>query len=203
LFLQVFDDGVLTDSHGIKVDFKNTIIIMTSNIGSRQLADFGQGVGFSTKAKLGSVDNDNKGVVDKALKKYFSPEFLNRIDDIVMFNSLTKENIKKIVTIELQKVLGRIDTIGYSLTLTDKAIDFICEKGWDEKYGARPLKRALQKYIENELTEIIISQSVKQGAEFKADYNDGDDVLTISIVDSLIKPKTKKSKKDGGSDESK
>jgi len=203
LFLQVFDDGVLTDSHGIKVDFKNTIIIMTSNIGSRQLADFGQGVGFSTKAKLGSVDNDNKGVVDKALKKYFSPEFLNRIDDIVMFNSLTKENIKKIVTIELEKVLNRIDTIGYSLTLTDKAIDFICEMGWDEKYGARPLKRALQKYIENELTEIIISQSVKQGAEFKADYNDGDDVLTISIVDSLIKPKTKKSKKDGGSDESK
>lgn len=203
LFLQVFDDGVLTDSHGIKVDFKNTIIIMTSNIGSRQLADFGQGVGFSTKAKLGSVETDNKGVVDKALKKYFSPEFLNRIDDIVMFNSLTKENIKKIVTIELEKVLNRIDTIGYSLTLTDKAIDFICEEGWDEKYGARPLKRALQKYIENELTEIIISQSVKQGAEFKADYNDGDDVLTISIVDSLIKPKTKKSKKDGGPDESK
>ena len=202
LFLQVFDDGVLTDSHGIKVDFKNTIIIMTSNIGSRQLADFGQGVGFSTKAKLGSVETDNKGVVDKALKKYFSPEFLNRIDDIVMFNSLTKENIKKIVTIELEKVLGRIDTIGYSLTLTDKAIDFICEKGWDEKYGARPLKRALQKYIENELTEIIISQSVKQGAEFKADYNDDDEVLTISIVDSLIKPKTKKSKKDGP-DESK
>jgi len=203
LFLQVFDDGVLTDSHGIKVDFKNTIIIMTSNIGSRQLADFGQGVGFSTKAKLGSVETDNKGVVDKALKKYFSPEFLNRIDDIVMFNSLTKENIKKIVTIELEKVLNRIDTIGYSLTLTDKAIDFICEEGWDEKYGARPLKRALQKYIENELTEIIISQSVKQGAEFKADYNDGDEVLTISIVDSLIKPKTKKSKKDGGPDESK
>ena len=161
LFLQVFDDGVLTDSHGIKVDFKNTIIIMTSNIGSRQLADFGQGVGFSTKAKLGSVETDNKGVVDKALKKYFSPEFLNRIDDIVMFNSLTKENIKKIVTIELEKVLNRIDTIGYSLTLTDKAIDFICEEGWDEKYGARPLKRALQKYIEHELTEIIISQSVK------------------------------------------
>lgn len=203
LFLQVFDDGVLTDSHGIKVDFKNTIIIMTSNIGSRQLADFGQGVGFSTKAKLGSVETDNKGVVDKALKKYFSPEFLNRIDDIVMFNSLTKENIKKIVTIELQKVLGRIDTIGYSLTLTDKAIDFICEMGWDEKYGARPLKRALQKYIENELTEIIISQSVKQGVEFKADYNDGDDVLSISIVDSLIKPKSKRSKKDGGTDESK
>jgi ATP-dependent Clp protease ATP-binding subunit ClpC len=200
LFLQVFDDGVLTDSHGTKVDFKNTIIIMTSNIGSRQLSDFGQGVGFNTKAKLGSVETDNKGVVDKALKKYFSPEFLNRIDDIVMFNSLTKENIKKIVTIELEKVLKRIDVIGYSLTLTDKAIDFICEKGWDEKYGARPLKRALQKYIENELTEIIISKSVKQGAEFKADYNEGDEVLTISVVDSLIKPKSKRSKKDDGNE---
>jgi ATP-dependent Clp protease ATP-binding subunit ClpC len=200
LFLQVFDDGVLTDSHGTKVDFKNTIIIMTSNIGSRQLSDFGQGVGFNTKAKLGSVETDNKGVVDKALKKYFSPEFLNRIDDIVMFNSLTKENIKKIVTIELEKVLKRIDVIGYSLTLTDKAIDFICEKGWDEKYGARPLKRALQKYIENELTEIIISKSVKQGAEFKADYNEGDEVLTISVVDSLIKSKSKRSKKDDGNE---
>lgn len=191
LLLQVLDDGQLTDSLGRKVDFKNTIIIMTSNIGSRQLKDFGQGVGFSTGAKQDNESEHSKGVIEHALKRAFAPEFLNRIDDVVMFNSLTREDIHRIIDIELEKLYGRISLMGYTVELTDKAKDFIVEKGFDSNYGARPLKRAIQKYIEDPLAEEIIKSGVAEG-----------DLVTISldeekqeIVITAGKPKTKKDKK--------
>src|SRR5690606_848913 len=148
LLLQVLDDGHMTDGLGRKVDFKNTILIMTSNIGARQLQDFGTGVGFGTKAKQDQEEEAQKGVIQNALRKAFSPEFLNRIDDMILFKSLTREDIHKIIDIEINKLYGRINNLGYDMTMTEKAKDFIVDKGYDEKFGARPLKRAIQKYIE-------------------------------------------------------
>lgn len=156
LLLQVLDDGVLTDSLGHKVDFKNTIVIMTSNIGSRQLKDFGQGVGFVTSAKQAASSDYTKGVIENALKKAFAPEFLNRIDDVVIFDSLEREDIHKIIDIELSYLYDRIRSMGYKIIVTPAAKDFIVEKGWDAQFGARPLKRAIQKYIEDALAEEII-----------------------------------------------
>ncbi|MCD4729568.1 MAG: ATP-dependent Clp protease ATP-binding subunit, partial [Bacteroidales bacterium] len=153
LLLQVLDDGVLTDSFGRKVDFKNTIVIMTSNIGSRQLKDFGQGVGFSTSAKKSAKIDYARGVIENALKKSFAPEFLNRIDDVVIFDPLDREGIHKIIDIELGYLYERVEGLGYPMDVTSKAKDFIVDKGWDEQYGARPLKRAIQKYIEDPLAE--------------------------------------------------
>jgi len=172
LLLQVLDDGQLTDSLGRKVDFKNTIIIMTSNIGSRQLKDFGQGVGFGTQAKKDSKDSYSQSVIEHALKRSFAPEFLNRIDEVVMFDALNKESISKIIDIELKKVHERILEMGYQLELTEKAHDFIAEKGWDEQYGARPLKRAIQKYVEDVLAEEIIKNNLEKGAKIVIDYDE-------------------------------
>ncbi|GGH83433.1 ATP-dependent Clp protease ATP-binding subunit ClpC [Filimonas zeae] len=163
ILLQVLDDGQLTDGLGRKVDFKNTLIIMTSNIGVRQLKEFGDGVGFATQARIQSQDENNKAVIEKALKRTFSPEFLNRIDDVVIFNSLNKENIFQIIDILMKGVLKRLDTLGFTLEITPEAKDFIADKGYDVQFGARPLHRAIQKYLEDPLAEEILNMNVKQG----------------------------------------
>jgi ATP-dependent Clp protease ATP-binding subunit ClpC len=163
ILLQVLDDGQLTDGLGRKVDFKNTLIIMTSNIGVRQLKEFGDGVGFATQARIQNQDENNKAVIEKALKRTFSPEFLNRIDDVVIFNSLSKENIFQIIDILMKGVLKRLDTLGFTLEITPEAKDFIADKGYDVQFGARPLHRAIQKYLEDPLAEEILNMNVKQG----------------------------------------
>jgi len=181
MLLQVLDDGFLTDSLGRKVDFRNTIIIMTSNIGARQVKEFGQGVGFSTMAKTAQAEEYERSVVEGALKKVFAPEFLNRIDDVVMFNALDKDNIKGIVQVELQKLLDRMKGLGYSLRITDKAKDFIAKKGYDKQFGARPLKRTIQRFIEDEIAEKIVLGEVREGDTISVDYADKDEKLTFLV----------------------
>ncbi|KPM30587.1 ATP-dependent Clp protease, ATP-binding subunit ClpC [Croceitalea dokdonensis DOKDO 023] len=181
MLLQVLDDGFLTDSLGRKIDFRNTIIIMTSNIGARQLKDFGQGVGFGTAAKKSQADSHQKSVIENALKKAFAPEFLNRIDDVVVFNALEREHIHQIIDIELAKLFGRIKDIGYVLHLSEKAKDYIAEKGFDKQYGARPLKRAIQKYIEDALAEEIVNSNLNEGDSIFMDLDDKAEELTIKI----------------------
>jgi len=185
MLLQVLDDGYLTDSLGRKIDFRNTIIIMTSNIGARKLKDFGQGVGFGTTAQKSQVDDNARSVIENALKKAFAPEFLNRIDDVVIFNGLEREDIHKIIDIELAKLFGRIQGLGYDLTLTDKAKDFIADKGFDRQYGARPLNRAIQKYIEDALAEEIITSNLKEGDKITMDLDEEKSELTIDIQKSV------------------
>jgi ATP-dependent Clp protease ATP-binding subunit ClpC len=180
LLLQALDDGQLTDSLGRKIDFRNTIIIMTSNIGARQLQDFGTGVGFGTKAKTDAQTDDAKKVIQSALKKAFAPEFLNRIDDLILFNALERKDIHKIIDIELNKLYKRIDEIGFSIELTDKAKDYIADKGFDAKYGARPLKRSIQKYLEDPLAEQIIQSEVGEGDKLIVDYDDKKDLIVIT-----------------------
>ena len=182
LLLQVLDDGQLTDSLGRKVDFKNTIVIMTSNIGSRQLKDFGQGVGFGTQAKKDAKDEYSRSVIENALKRSFAPEFLNRIDDVIVFNSLERDDIHKIIDVELKKLFVRINEMGYQLELTDKAHDFIAEKGWDEQYGARPLKRAIQKYVEDVLAEEIIRTKINVGEKIIIDYDDEKQDMVVNVI---------------------
>ncbi len=181
LLLQVLDDGHMTDGLGRKIDFKNTILIMTSNIGARQLADFGTGVGFGTKAQSDSRDDNAKAVIQNALRKAFSPEFLNRVDDMIMFKSLGKNEILQIIDIELSKLYDRINSLGYQVELTEKAKDFIVDKGHDEKFGARPLKRAIQKFIEDPLAEEIIKANVVEGDTIQLDYADGKEELIVNI----------------------
>jgi ATP-dependent Clp protease ATP-binding subunit ClpC len=181
LLLQVLDDGHMTDGLGRKIDFKNTILIMTSNIGARQLADFGSGVGFGTKAREESRDENAKSVIQNALRKAFSPEFLNRIDDMILFKSLDRESIHKIIDLELVKLYGRINDLGYQIVMTDVAKDFIVDKGYDEKFGARPLKRAIQKFIEDPLAEEIIKSNLNEGDTIQIDLKEGQEELTISI----------------------
>ena len=193
LLLQVLDDGHMTDGLGRKIDFKNTILIMTSNIGARQLADFGTGVGFGTKTQTDQKEDNSKAVIQSALRKAFSPEFLNRIDDMIMFKSLTREDIHLIIDLELNKLYGRINNLGYLIELSDKAKDFLCDKGYDEKFGARPLKRAIQKYIEDPLAEEIIKSSLKEGDKISIDIEEGKDELkvVISPASKVSKSKTK------------
>ena len=187
LLLQVMDDGQLTDSLGRKVDFKNTIIIMTSNIGSRQLKDFGQGVGFGTQAKLNAKNEYSQSVIENALKRTFAPEFLNRVDDVVMFNSLEKKDIHKIIDIEIRHVVKRVEEMGYRIELTEKAKDFIAEKGWDEQYGARPLKRAVQKYVEDVLADAIISSNLHIGDLISIDLDENGEETVVNVVPSETK----------------
>ena len=182
LLLQVLDDGQLTDSLGRKVDFKNTIIIMTSNIGSRQLKDFGQGVGFGTQAKKDGKDEYSRSVIENALKRSFAPEFLNRIDDVIIFNSLERGDIHKIIDVELKKVFKRIEDMGFTIELTEKAHDFIAEKGWDEQYGARPLKRAIQRYVEDVLAEEIIRTKINVGEKIIIDYDENKDDMIVNVI---------------------
>ena len=181
MLLQVLDDGYLTDSLGRKIDFRNTIIIMTSNIGARKLKDFGQGVGFGTAARENQADANAKSIIQNALKKAFAPEFLNRVDDVMVFNALDKEDIHKIIDIELEKLFVRISDLGYKLTLTKKAKDYIADKGFDREYGARPLKRAIQKYIEDALAEEIINSNLQEGDSITMDFDDKKEELTIKI----------------------
>jgi ATP-dependent Clp protease ATP-binding subunit ClpC len=181
LLLQVLDDGHMTDGLGRKIDFKNTILIMTSNIGARQLADFGTGVGFGTKSREDARDENAKSVVQNALRKAFSPEFLNRVDDMILFKSLTREDIHRIIDLELSKLYGRINNLGYQIEITSKAKDFIVDNGYDEKFGARPLKRAIQKYIEDPLAEQIINSQLHEGDKIKIDIKEGAEELTVKI----------------------
>ncbi|APZ46707.1 Clp protease ClpC [Polaribacter reichenbachii] len=191
MLLQILDDGHITDSLGRKIDFRNTIIIMTSNIGARQLKDFGGGVGFGTSSKKEQADAHAKSVIEGALKKSFAPEFLNRIDDVIVFNALEREDIHSIIDIELDKLLYRISDLGYTLNLSDKAKDYIADKGFDKKYGARPLKRAIQKYIEDALAEEIVNSKLTEGDTIIMDFDDVKDELTINIVKGEKKPETR------------
>jgi len=191
LLLQVLDDGQLTDGLGRKVDFKNTILIMTSNIGARQLADFGTGVGFGTKSQSEQKDENSKAVIQNALRKAFAPEFLNRMDDMIMFKSLDRPSIHLIIDLELNKLFQRINDLGYQIKLTDKAKDFIVDKGYDEKFGARPLKRAIQKYIEDPLAEEIIKSNLQEGDTISLDYEDAATELKTSIEKGAKSKKTK------------
>ena len=192
LLLQVLDDGHMTDGLGRKIDFKNTILIMTSNIGARQLADFGTGVGFGTKSQEEAKETNSKLVIQNALRKAFSPEFLNRVDDMIMFKSLSREDIHKIIDIELEKLHDRIKGMGYFVESTEKAKDFILEKGYDEKFGARPMKRAIQKFIEDPLAEEIINANLVEGDTILLDHEEGKEELKVTIK----KPKAPKKSAD-------
>tara|TARA_R100000935_G_scaffold8302_1_gene17302 strand:- start:13948 stop:16536 length:2589 start_codon:yes stop_codon:yes gene_type:complete len=194
MLLQVLDDGYLTDSLGRKIDFRNTIIIMTSNIGARKLKDFGTGVGFGTAAQTSQADANAKSIIENALKKAFAPEFLNRVDDVMVFNALEREHIHKIIDIELAKLFARIEDIGYTLKMTDKAKDFIADKGFDKDYGARPLNRAIQKYVEDALAEEIINSKLQEGDTITMDLDEKSNELKIKI---------KKAKKEAKSEETK
>ena len=182
MLLQVLDDGFLTDSLGRRIDFSNTIIIMTSNIGARKLKDFGSGVGFGTAAQKSQESSNARSVIENALKKAFAPEFLNRIDDVVVFNNLEKEDINLIIDIELEKLLKRISELGYTLKLSKKAKSFIAEKGFDKQYGARPLKRAIQKYVEDALAEEIIKSNAHEGDTISLDIGKDETKLDIKIT---------------------
>ena len=179
MLLQILDEGVMTDSLGRKIDFKNTIIIMTSNLGARQVKDFGNGVGFGTEAVKSQESKNIRSTIEKSLKKAFSPEFLNRIDEIVIFNSLEKEDLKKIISIELEKLKSRIKDLGYEIKISKKAVNFLCEKGYDKKYGARPLKRAIQNYIEDLIAEEIVQSKLKKGNNIKIDWNGKSEKLDL------------------------
>ncbi|MFN3800399.1 ATP-dependent Clp protease ATP-binding subunit [Belliella pelovolcani] len=181
ILLQVLDDGILTDGLGRRVDFRNTIIIMTSNIGVRDLKDFGAGIGFANKAKSENMDDIMKSTIQSALKKAFSPEFLNRLDDVVVFNSLEKSHIHQIIDISLNKLFSRITDLGYTIELSDKAKDFLAEKGYDQQYGARPLNRAIQKYLEDALAEEILKGELSEGDIILADYSGEGEELTIKV----------------------
>ena len=180
LLLQVLDDGILTDGLGRRVDFRNTIIIMTSNIGARDLKDFGSGIGFSTKSKVDNLDEYAKTTIQNALKKAFAPEFINRLDDIIVFNSLERPAIHQIIDLMLTKLKTRLANLGFEVELTDKAKDFMAEKGYDPQYGARPLNRAIQKYLEDALAEEILKGSLAEGEYIVADFEEGADVLTLA-----------------------
>ncbi len=197
LLLQALDDGQMTDSLGRKIDFKNAIIIMTSNLGARQLQDFGTGVGFGTTAKTSAEETDKKGVIENALKKAFAPEFLNRVDDLIVFNALKKEHIFEIIDIELAKLFHRVTDLGYAIKLTDSAKDHIAEKGYDEKFGARPLKRAIQKYLEDPLAEEIINSNIKVGDTLVVDFNKEDQKIEMKIEKGKPAKKEEKTKDQG------
>nr|MBP6315889.1 ATP-dependent Clp protease ATP-binding subunit [Chitinophagaceae bacterium] len=194
ILLQVLDDGQLTDGMGRKIDFKNSIIIMTSNIGVRQLKEFGDGVGFATSTKTSGTEENSKAVIEKALKRTFAPEFLNRIDDVVIFNSLTQENIHQIIDLVMKDVMKRLQTLGFMLELTESAKSFLSEKGYDQQFGARPLHRAIQKYLEDPLAEEILNLGVKEGETLIADLNAEKTLLFFTKKGSGHKEKKSESK---------
>jgi len=184
LLLQVMDEGRLTDSLGRRIDFKNTIIIMTSNVGTRQLKDFGKGVGFTTPTTSEHESEFSRGVIQKALNRTFAPEFLNRVDDVIMFDQLNKESIRSIIDLELKGIFGRVLAMGYNLELSNEAKDYIADKGYDIQFGARPLKRAIQKYIEDELADVVLAGELKEGDTILMDLNPE----TKEIKAKVIKP---------------
>ncbi len=191
ILLQLLDEGQLTDSLGRKVDFRNTIVIMTSNIGTRQLKDFGQGVGFQTEARVAQSNEYSKSVIQNALKKAFAPEFLNRIDDVVLFSTLGKSDIEKIIDIELKGLFDRVKAMGYTVKISMAAKDFLCEKGYDINFGARPLKRAIQKYLENPMAEVMIKQPPKEGDTVRIGFNKKKEELTFKVVPAAEEAKKK------------
>ena len=180
LLLQVFDEGRLTDSNGRHVDFRNTVLIMTSNIGSRELKEFGQGVGFATATKRDTAEN-TRGIIDKALQRVFAPEFLNRVDEQILFNELSKDAIFAIIDIELGYLYQRIRQAGFDVEITDEAKNFVAEQGYDSKYGARPLKRAIQKYLEDEMAELIIRASVSEEDTIVVDFNKEEQKIVTEV----------------------
>jgi ATP-dependent Clp protease ATP-binding subunit ClpC len=182
ILLQVLDEGFITDSLGRKIDFRNTIIIMTSNIGSRQLKDFGQGVGFGTPSKMASADSNAKIVIENALKRFFSPEFLNRIDDVIVFNSLDKESISKILELNMEKLIKRVEELGFAFKITDAAKVFLAEKGFDPDLGARPLQRTIQKYVEDPIAEEVLKGESPEGATIEVDHESDATELKISTI---------------------
>lgn len=190
ILLQVLDEGQLTDSLGRRVDFRNTIVIMTSNIGTRELKDFGQGVGFATKARQDTANEHAKSVIQKALKRAFAPEFLNRIDDVVLFNTLTRDDIFKIIDIELKGLYHRVEALGFGIKLSDAAKDYVLERGYDIQFGARPLKRAIQKYLEDPMAETIIKSSMVEGDMMIVDVDKENDEITVSIKKKKALPKS-------------
>jgi ATP-dependent Clp protease ATP-binding subunit ClpC len=192
ILLQVLDDGILTDGLGRRVDFRNTIIIMTSNIGVRDLKDFGSGIGFASAAKRENDEEHMKTTIQNALKRAFSPEFLNRLDDLIVFNSLQREHIHKIIDLTLKKLFDRIIQIGYNVELTDKAKDFLAEKGYDHQFGARPLNRAIQKYLEDPVAEEILKGEVEEGGTVLAEYDGKSDTLTIKVKKAKASSREKK-----------
>jgi len=194
VLLQVFDDGHLSDGLGRKVDFKNCLIIMTSNVGARKLQEFGTGVGFGTQSKNNAHDEIVEGVIQDSLKKAFSPEFLNRIDDVIVFKSLDKEDIKRIVDIPLSEVVGRVKEMGYVLKIEDTLKEYLVEKGYDEKYGARPLNRAIQKYVEDPISEKVLEGELSIGDTITISYNTKIEDVKVEIK----KPKNSKKKEDKG-----
>ncbi|MFY8035632.1 MAG: ATP-dependent Clp protease ATP-binding subunit [Cyclobacteriaceae bacterium] len=193
ILLQVLDDGILTDGLGRRVDFRNTIIIMTSNIGVRDLKDFGSGIGFATKANRENEEEVMKSTIQNALKRAFSPEFLNRLDDVIVFNSLQREHIHQIIDITLGKLFERILTLGYTVELTEKAKDFLADKGYDQQFGARPLNRAIQKYLEDPVAEEILKGEITEGGTILADYEGTGDTLTVKVKKAKASSKEKKS----------
>jgi ATP-dependent Clp protease ATP-binding subunit ClpC len=198
LLLQALDDGQMTDSLGRKIDFKNAIIIMTSNIGARQLQDFGTGVGFGTSSRASQEEAEKKGIIEGALRKAFAPEFLNRIDDLIVFNALKKEHIFEIIDIELAKLFSRVTDLGYTIKLTDEAKEHIAEKGYDEKFGARPLKRAIQKYLEDPIAEEIINSTLKEGDTLVVDFNKEETKIVMKVEKAKAPTKESKTKESKG-----
>ena len=192
MLLQVLDDGFLTDSLGRKIDFTNCVIIMTSNIGVKKIQDFGSGVGFGTTAKKSQEESFTRKTIINALQKKFAPEFLNRIDEVIIFNALSKENIHKIIDIELSKLYQRIDELGYKIKLSKEAKDFLAEKGYDKKYGARPLKRTIQKHVEDLIASEILNSMINEGDTINIDHSSGKEELSIKIQN---KRESKTSKK--------
>ncbi len=186
ILLQVLDDGILTDGLGRRVDFRNTIIIMTSNIGVRDLKDFGAGIGFATKMQQNNSDEIMKSTIQNALKKAFSPEFLNRLDDVIVFNSLERQHIHQIIDITLGKLFKRITDLGYEVELTDKAKDFLSDKGYDPQYGARPLNRAIQKYLEDPVAEEILRGEIQEGDTILADWDEKAEELNIKLKKKTV-----------------
>ena len=179
ILLQVLDEGFLTDSLGRKINFKNTLIIMTSNVGARKLQDFGTGVGFGTQSRIDNLEDIRDNVINDSVKKAFSPEFLNRLDDIIVFKSLQKEEIKKIIDLPLKSLTNRMLEMGYKISITSKLKEFLVEKGYDEKYGARPLNRAIQKYVEDPIAEKMLETELKEGDTLKIGISKGDITVTV------------------------
>jgi len=184
ILLQILDEGHITDSLGRKIDFKNTILIMTSNIGTRQLKDFGRGIGFNTNNSVSDTEY-SRSIIQKALNKAFAPEFLNRVDDIVMFDQLSKDSIYKIIDLELKGLYKRIGDLGYQMNLTASAKEFIANKGYDVQFGARPLKRAIQKYIEDEMAELIIRTGIREGDTIQVDFDTEKQQITMNLLEKV------------------
>jgi ATP-dependent Clp protease ATP-binding subunit ClpC len=182
LLLQVLDDGILTDGLGRRVDFRNTIIIMTSNIGARDLKDFGSGIGFSTKSRVDNMEEAARSTIQNALKKAFAPEFINRLDDIIIFNSLERSDLHQIIDLLLVKLFTRLTNLGFAVTLTEAAKDFIADKGYDPQYGARPLNRAIQKYLEDPLAEEILKGELARDEVIQADYVKDEEVIQLNRI---------------------